>query len=1500
VVDGTPTEDQVLTANTGAIADADGLGPFSYQWLRDGTAITGATGATYTLGDADVGTQISVRVDYTDARGTAESLTSAAVGPIANVNDAPTGLPVVDGTPTEDQVLTANTGAIADADGLGPFSYQWLRDGTTISGATGATYTLGDADVGTQISVRVDYTDARGTAESLTSAAVGPIANVNDAPTGLPVVDGTPTEDQVLTANTGAIADADGLGVFSYQWLRDGTVISGATGATYTLGDADVGTQISVRVDYTDARGTAESLTSATVGPIANVNDAPTGLPVVDGTPTEDQVLSANTGAIADADGLGAFSYQWLRDGSAITGATSATYTLGDADVGSQISVRVDYTDARGTAESLTSAAVGPIANVNDAPVLTPVAHTLTPITEDEINHTGQTVASLLGTSVTDADPGAVQGIALTGLTAGNGAWQYSLDGGTNWSAIGTVSDSAALLLRDTDMVRFVPNGENATSATLTYRAWDQTGATTGAQGSLVNTAPQGGTAAFSTASDTATITVTAVNDAPVIHSDGGGATSSLSIVENVSLVTTVIATDVDNATLTYEISGGADAALFQIDSVSGVLSFISAPDHENPLDADGDNVYEVTVRASDGALFDEQAISVTVTGLNDSAPVITSNGGGATASINVAENTTAVTTVTATDADGSALTYSIAGGADAALFDIDATTGVLTFKAAPDFEAPGDAGADNVYDVTVLVSDGTYTDSQDLSITVVNVNETGIGALSDIDPAPNRLPENAATGTPVGITAKAVDADASDTISYSLSDDAGGRFAIDPLTGVVTVANGALLDHEAASSHTITVQALSSDGSSSTLSFSITLTDVNEAPVGPISDVNPASDAVPEGARAGTEVGITAQATDPDATASVSYSLSDDAGGRFTIDAVTGVVTVARDGAFDEETQTTRSITVRASSSDGSFSERSFTLSVPLGNTGAPVFTSPDLALVPENTLAVLQLRASDADTPVAQLRYSIVGGADAALFVIDAQTGALRFATAPDYERPGDAGTNNHYELRVRVSDGRLSTEQTLTVQVQPVNDNAPRFGPDGLVEVAENSVFVTRVQALDDDLPAEALRYAIVGGADAARFVIDAQTGELRFAAAPDHEAPDDADLDRDYQVVLGVSDGVHQATMALTVRVRDLPENPPQFGNGDLHVSVMERQTDVTTVGASSPDNLPLRYSISGGEDAGFFGIDPATGRLWFLTAPQFKMPLDAGGDNVYSVQVQASDGHNTSHRNVYVTVLAQQLQPVVVTPPAVPLPDAVVPAPLPTPADPTAPTPPAGGGSGNTTPSNPNANDRPAPTETQTTPGAADPVFRNPPFGNPIVPPVVALALAPMPPYLTAPAVWNSTVSPADWNRDSLPLWNLPGLQLAQGPIGSGAGERSGPPGGTGREVVSAEAQNASGQAMDAKVSFEETLVAGVSIGVGAAFWASRGGALLASLLAMSPAWRSIDPLPVLSRREHPVARRRHPPVPTPNPAAPDSATGDADAPDHNTTPHAEAVAEDKT
>jgi Ca2+-binding RTX toxin-like protein len=138
---------------------------------------------------------------------------------------------------------------------------------------------------------------------------------------------------------------------------------------------------------------------------------------------------------------------------------------------------------------------------------------------------------------------------------------------------------------------------------------------------------------------------------------------------------------------------------------------------------------------ALEGSIIDQADIgsSLTQPDSGNEPPLITSDGGTASATISMPENTTAVTTVTATDVDSDNLVYSISGGADASLFTIDETTGALAFKNAPDYEQPADLGADNTYEVAVQASDGELAATQALSVEVTDVNhEPVIGTGGD------------------------------------------------------------------------------------------------------------------------------------------------------------------------------------------------------------------------------------------------------------------------------------------------------------------------------------------------------------------------------------------------------------------------------------------------------------------------------------------------------------------------------------------------------------------------------------------------------------------------------------------------------------------------------------------------------------------------------------------------------------------------------------------------
>ena len=222
---------------------------------------------------------------------------------------------------------------------------------------------------------------------------------------------------------------------------------------------------------------------------------------------------------------------------------------------------------------------------------------------------------------------------------------------------------------------------------------------------------------------------------------------------------------------------------------------------------------------------------------------------------------------------------------------------------------------------ISVLASSTDGSESTaDFTITIEDVDEYDISSIADTDGASNEVSEDASIGTLVGIMAYAEDLDASDNVSYTLSDDAGGLFTIDSETGVVTLAGQ--LDYENETSHSVTVLASSTDGSTSSSDFTIEVlddvSDNNDYGITAIIDVddrfNEARGYDPFGLSSFGQTNITAYAEDLDASDSVSYSLSDDVEGLFEIDSETGIVFFNYSPDLNAEKY---SITVLATSTD-------------------------------------------------------------------------------------------------------------------------------------------------------------------------------------------------------------------------------------------------------------------------------------------------------------------------------------------------------------------------------------------------------------------------------------------------------------------------------------------------------------------------------------------------------------------------------------------------------
>ncbi|CAN0399156.1 unnamed protein product, partial [Scytosiphon promiscuus] len=429
----------------------------------------------------------------------------------------------------------------------------------------------------------------------------------------------------------------------------------------------------------------------------------------------------------------------------------------------------------------------------------------------------------------------------------------------------------------------------------------------------------------------------------------------------------------------------------------------------------------------------------------------------------NIDENSaagTVIATLNLEDAAGSDYTYYISDANGSAIsnenFQIIGSNVVVGPTADLDYET---APSHDFY-ITGIDASGNKVTEQ-FTVTINDVNEFSVSAISDTDAAANSLAENSAIGTPVGITAFATDADGTNnTVTYSLSDDAGGLFTIDPNTGEVTVAGN--LDYETATSHNIEVTATSADGSTATQNYTVGVTDEDEFDVSVISDTNAAANNVDEDASVGDVVGITALATDADGSNSnVTYSLSDDAGGLFAIDANTGVITVAN--GLDAETATSHSIEVTATSEDGSTSTANFSIGVNdvnetsisaiSDNNGANNEVSESAAV---GTAVGITALATDADV-TDTVSYSLSSN-PGGFFAIDASTGVVTVANGLDFETSED----HTIEVTATSTDGSTSTETfTINVTDEDEADVSAISDTDATANtVAENSAVGTSV--------------------------------------------------------------------------------------------------------------------------------------------------------------------------------------------------------------------------------------------------------------------------------------------------------------------------------------------------------------------------------------------------------------------------------------------------------
>ena len=701
-----------------------------------------------------------------------------------------------------------------------------------------------------------------------------------------------------------------------------------------------------------------------------------------------------------------------------------------------------------------------------------------------------------------------------------------------------------------------------------------------------------------------------------------------------------ITASDANSDRLTYSLT--ADADVFQVDRETGQVT-VGLGKTVHPTSDTGETAsaaivkgdsFTFTITATDpSGLTDTVDMTVTVAAA-DEAPVFADD---VEADHTFAENTTDldVGTFAATDVERDNVTYAMSG-ADMSKFTLG-NNGDLSFQAAPNFEAPGSADGDNVYEVTITAASTGNADGAtekrtalDVTVTVTNEDDPGTISLSAAQPrvrtaltatAPSD-PDGGVSGVTWKWESAATTADFDNDNDITEIEGATAA-SYTPVTGDAT------RFLRATASYT---DAHGPNKSTSVVAGQAVETARNLAPV--FTDEDDETDGVqlklrevPENSVAGTGVGGPILATDTaddetDDNNDLAFTLSGADAGLFDIASPGGQITVAAGAQLelDHEIKDTYTVTVTVRDLEGLNSSIDLTIMVTNVNE-APTVTLGGLAIsgnrnpeVEEGTTAVATYMAAG---PNADMATWDLSGADALEFVISSEDGVLTFVSPPDYEAPRDQGTNNIYEVTVTAGDGTYMDTHEVTVTVTNAEETGTATLSSDMLIVGE----AVTATVTDPDVVATSTEMWQWATADDAGFTMNVK--DITGATMASY-TPVEADGGKYLRASVTYDDGYGadkaEATGADVVMVTS--NGPPAFAMATTSRDVAENSEADAVVGdpvvATDPDNDDVTYGLSGA-DATDFSIHD-TGQI---TVGQGTM-LDYETRTTYTVTVTATD------------------------------------------------------------------------------------------------------------------------------------------------------------------------------------------------------------------------------------------------------------------------------------
>jgi hypothetical protein len=676
-------------------------------------------------------------------------------------------------------------------------------------------------------------------------------------------------------------------------------------------------------------------------------------------------------------------------------------------------------------------------------------------------------------------------------------------------------------------------------------------------------------------------------------------------------VIYTALASDEND--VTYSLSG--DASGLTIDAVSGEVALLENPDYEARSD------YSFTVVATDEAgNSSEQAVSLTINNLDDTAAVISSGD----TSDAIDENSGTGQVVYTATADDSAdvsdgVTFSLAAGSDSAL-SIDSNTGAVTLNADPDYEAQSE------YSFSVIATDAAGNVSQAQSVTLdINNLDDKAAVITSGDTA-DAIDENSGAGQVI-YTATADDsADVSDGVTFSLAAGSDSALSINANTGRVMLSNNP--DFESADSYDFVVVATDAAGNSSEQSVSLTINNMDETAPSISSE---AAVSIDENSGAGQAVYTAVASDDADISAGVTFSLSDTSDSALEIDADTGVVTLAENP--DQEAQSEYNFTVIAS--DGvNQSTQAVTLTVNDLDEYGPIITSSDSASLDENMgsdQVVYTATADDSFDFSEGFTFSLADGSDAALS-IDATTGAVTLAENPD------ADTQDTYSFTVIATDaaGNESAGQPVTLSINDLDEVAATVtSSDSADAIDENSgagQVVYTATADDSGDVSGGFTFSLAAGSNSA-LSIDAQTGAVTLSDDPNFEAQDE------YSFTVVVTDAAGNVSegQSVSLSINNLDEVAATVTSSDSAGAIDENSGAGQVVYTATADDSGdvsggFTFSLAAGSDDAL-SIDAQTGAVTLSDDPNFE----AQDEYSFTVVVTDAAGNESEGQSVSLSI-----------------------------------------------------------------------------------------------------------------------------------------------------------------------------------------------------------------------------------------------------------------------